>query len=141
VHYTARGSALLVGGIQDTEVNCYDTRTHNGIYYPLPHPVGVSHISSNAGGSLVVTVTNDGVARLWRIPLSSQAPPKWLPDYLRALAGLAFSSEQQLVEVPTRERLVLRKKLLNLPRDSSVWDSIMRSTLQRAPGVSPPATK
>ncbi|MBA3351523.1 MAG: hypothetical protein H0U23_03705, partial [Blastocatellia bacterium] len=131
VRYTAGGNALLVGGIEDTEVNYYDTNTRNSLFLPLPHPAGVSQIASNPSGSLVVTVTNDGVARLWRMPTTSQPPPKWLPDYLRALGGLSFSAEQRLSEVPIRERLALRKKLLDLPRDSSVWSSIMRSSLQQ----------
>jgi WD40 repeat protein/serine/threonine protein kinase len=144
VRYAAGGKALLVGGADSTEVTCYDTKTHDSLYLPLPHPTGVSQITSNSDGLLVVTVTTDGVARLWRIPKTSQPPPKWLPDYLRTVGGLSFSTRQQLVEVPTRERLTLRKKLLEMPPDSSVWDSIMRSTLQRAAGgptASSPATK
>lgn len=132
VHYTAAGKALLVGSVDDTEVNCYDTKTHDSQYFPLPHSTGVSHVTANATGSLVVTVTNDGVARLWRIPDAfSESLPKWLPDYLRALGGLTFTAKQQLVDVPTRARLALRKKLLDMPADSSVWDSMMRSSLQR----------
>ena len=90
----------------------------------------MSLITSNRDGSLVVTVTNDGVARVWRIPTASVSPPKWLPDFLRTIGGLSFSSHQQLVQTPTRERLALRKKLLALPADSSVWSTIMRSSLQ-----------
>lgn len=140
VRYTAGGNALLVGGIEDTEVNYYDAKTHNSLCLPLPHPDGVSQIASNARGSLVITVTNDGVARLWRIPTTSQPPPKWLPEYLRALGGLSFSAQQQLTQATTRERVALRAKLLAMPLDSSVWDSIMRSTLQRTPGSGPEAS-
>ena len=141
VRYTAGGNALLVGGIEDTEVNYYDTKTRISLYLPLPHPAGVAQIASNVSGSLVITVTNDGVARLWRIPATSQPPPKWLPEYLRALGGLSFSVGQQLSQVPTRERIALRKKLLDTQPQSSLWDSIMRSTLQRTPGALPPAAK
>ncbi len=131
LHFTAGGKALLVGGVEDTMVTCYDTKTHEALYLPLPHPAGISHITANASGSLVATVTNDGAARLWRIPHTAQPPPAWLPDYLRAIGGMAFSADQRLVEVPTRERLALRQKLLAMPPDPSEWDTIMRSSLQR----------
>lgn len=131
VHYTAGGNALLVGGVEDTVVNYYDTKTHDSLRLPLPHSTGVSQITANASGSLVVTVTTDGVARWWRIPSTSQAPPNWMPEYLRALGGLSFSAGQQLTQVSTRERLALRKKLLDMPTDASVWDSLMRSSLSR----------
>jgi hypothetical protein len=131
VHYTANGNALLAGSINDTEVNYYDAKTHNSLYLPLPHPTGVSQITSNEEGSLIVTVTNDGVARLWRMPSTSQPPPKWLPDYLRALGGLSFSSQQQLTQVSTRERLKLRKELLSHGSEDSIWDTIMRGSFQR----------
>jgi WD40 repeat protein len=126
--YTAGGNALLVGGIEDTTVKRYAPQTHNDLGIALPHPEGVSHITSNADGSLVITITNDGVARLWRIPTTSTPPPKWLPEYLRALGGLTFSEQQQLTPVSTRERLELRRKLLNLPSDHSTWDKVMRSS-------------
>jgi WD40 repeat protein len=132
VRYTAGGNALLVGGIEDTEVNIYDTETRNSLSHPLPHPAGVSQIASNASGSGVVTVTNDGVARLWRIPTTSQGPPPWLPEYLHALGGLSFSAGQQLTQVPTRERLDLREKLLDQPREGSVWEDLMLQTFQHA---------
>jgi WD40 repeat protein len=126
LHYTANGKALLTGGTEDLDVDCYDTKTHNALYLPLPHSAGVSHITSNTDGSLVITITNDGVARLWRIPTTSEPPPKWLPEYLRALGGLSFSSQQQLMQVSTRERLRLREQLLAQAADGSVWDSVMR---------------
>ncbi len=132
VRYAAGGNALLVGGLEDTEVNLYDTKTRNSLSHALPHPAGVSQIASNASGSRVITVTTDGVARLWRIPSTSQGPPPWLPEYLRALGGLSFSTGQQLTQVPTRERLDLRKKLLHAPRESSVWDEVMTWSFQRA---------
>lgn len=131
LHFVAGGKALLVGGVEDTTVTCYDTKTHEALYLPLPHPVGISQITASASGSLVATVANDGVARLWRIPHTAQPPPAWLPDYLRAIGGMAFSAEQRLVEVPMRERVALRQKLLAMPPDSSEWDAIMRSSLQR----------
>ncbi len=131
VRYTAGGKALLVGGIEDTEVNYYDTNTRNSLFLPLPHPAGLSQITSNASGSRVVTVTNDGVARLWRIPTTSQSLPKWLPEYLRALGGLSFSTGQQLTQVPTRDRLAIRKQLLNAQRDLSVWDEVMAWSFHR----------
>ena len=139
VRYTPNGNELFVGGSEDTEVNCYDAKTHNSLYLPLPHPTGVSHITSNADGSLVITVTNDGVARLWRIPITSEAPPKWLPDYIRALGGLAFTPQQQLVQVSTRERLELRKKLLGQPVENTLWDKIMRLSFAQnaSPAPSP----
>lgn len=126
VHFTAGGNVLLTGGIEDLEVNSYDIKTHNSLYIPLPHPTGVSRITANTSGSVVITVTNDGVARLWRIPTSSQRPPKWLPDYIRALGGLAFSAQQKLVQVSTRERLELRKKLLTQAPENTIWDRLMR---------------
>jgi hypothetical protein len=126
VRYTPDGNALLVGGIEDTEVNCYDTKTRNSLYLPLPHPTGVTQFTSNASGSRVITVTTDGVARLWRVPSTNEPPPKWLADYLRALGGLSFSTGQQLSQVPTRERVKLREALLNQPKESSVWDDVMR---------------
>lgn len=129
--FTNSGEALLVGAERDPEVSCYDTKTHNSLYVSLPHPIGVSHITSNADGSLVVTVTTDGAVRLWRIPTATTPPPKWLGDYLRALGGLSFSAEQQLTQVPTRARLELRKALLARPRDSSVWDKVMSWSFQR----------
>ncbi|MBA2430978.1 MAG: WD40 repeat domain-containing protein, partial [Chthoniobacterales bacterium] len=125
VRYTAGGNSLLVGGVEDTEVSCYDTKTHDGLFLPLPHPEGVSQITSNASGSLVITVTNDGVARLWRIPTASGTLPNWLADYLRAVGGLSFSAGQQLAQVPTRDRLALRAKLLSAKREPSVWESVM----------------
>ena len=131
LRFTGGGNALLVSGTQDTDVDCYDTKTHNPLYIPLPHPTGVSHITSNSDGSLVITVTNDGVARLWRIPTTSEPPPKWLPEYIRALGGLAFSPQQQLVQVPTRERLELRKKLLNQPPENTIWDKLMRMSFEQ----------
>jgi hypothetical protein len=85
----------------------------------------------------VITVTTDGVARLWRIPSTNEPPPKWISDYLRALGGLAFSTQQQLVQVTTRERLELRKKLLSQPRESTTWDKVMRSSFEQNP-ASPP---
>jgi WD40 repeat protein len=140
VRFTPNGKAILVGGIEDTEVNCYDTKTHNSLYIPLPHPVGVSHITSNFDGSLIITVTNDGVARIWRIPTTSEPPPKWLPEYIRALGGLAFSPQQQLVQVPTRERLELRKKLLSQPPENTIWDKLMRWSFEQKPGPPPPVS-
>jgi WD40 repeat protein len=131
VRFTASGNALLTGGIEDLDVNCYDTKTHNSLYLPLPHPTGVSQITSNSDGSLVITVTNDGVARLWRIPSTSQLPPKWLADYIRAVGGLAFTTQQQLFQVPARERLELREKLLNQPHENTIWDKLMRWSFER----------
>ncbi len=132
MRYTARGKALLVGGIEDVDVNYYDTETRNSLFLPLPHPAGVSQIASNASGSLVVTVTNDGVARLWRMPSSIPVPPpKWLGEYLRAFGGLSFSAGQQLTQAPTRERLSLREKLLRGQHDSSLWDEVMAWSFQR----------
>lgn len=137
VRFTPNGKAILVGGIEDTEVNCYDAKTHNSLYLPLPHPTGVSHITSNSDGSLVITVTNDGVARLWRIPTTSEPPPKWLPEYIRALGGLAFTPQQQLVQVPTRERLELRKKLLSQPPENTIWDKLMRWSFEQKRSAAP----
>lgn len=131
MRYTAGGKALLIGGIEDTEVNYYDTKTRNSLYHPLPHPTGVTQIASNASGSLIVTVTDEGDARLWQIPATSQPPPQWLPEYLRALGGLSFSAGQQLSQVPTRERLTLRARLLNGPRDDSAWDKAMAWSFRR----------
>ncbi|MBA3831159.1 MAG: WD40 repeat domain-containing protein [Chthoniobacterales bacterium] len=133
VRFTARGNALLVNGSEKTEVTCYDVKTHDSLYLPLSHPQPVTHVAANTSGSVVVTVTNDGVARLWRIPHTTQPPPASLPDYLRAIGGLAFSTDQRLLEVPTRERLALRQKLIAMPRDSSQWGSIMRSSFQQLP--------
>lgn len=130
VRYTAGGNALLVGSMEDTEVNYYDAKTRNSLYLPLPHPTGVTQITSNASGSLVITVTTDGFARLWRIPSTSEPIPKWLPDYLRALGGLSFSAGQQLSQVPTRERLKLRKALLERQEESLVWDGVMRRSFR-----------
>src|SRR5260370_4588062 len=45
VRFTPNGNAILVGGIEDTEVNFYDSRTHNSLYLPLPHPTCVSYIT------------------------------------------------------------------------------------------------
>jgi WD40 repeat protein/serine/threonine protein kinase len=137
LRFTAGGNALLVAGTEDTDVDCYDTKTHNPLYLRLPHPTGVSHITSNSDGSLVITVTNDGVARLWRIPSTSQLPPNWLPEYLRALGGLAFSPQQQLVQVSTKERLKLRQELLSQPPENSAWDKIMRWSFERERGSAP----
>ncbi len=131
VRFTANGNALLVGGVEDAEVTCYNTKTHDSQYLPLPHSMGVSHITANTSGSLVVTVTNDGIARLWRVPTTNESPPKWLPDYLRAVSGLAFSNQQRLVEVPMRERVELRKKLLDMPRDSSDWSKLVKASFGR----------
>ncbi|MEP6820962.1 MAG: protein kinase [Chthoniobacterales bacterium] len=131
VRYTDAGNTLLVGGVEDTEVSCYDTRTHHGLVLPLPHPAGVRQIISNANGSLVVTVTNDGVARIWRIPTASGPLPNWLADYLSALGGLSFSAGQQLAQVPTRDRLALRGKLLGTERESSIWDPVLLWSFQR----------
>jgi eukaryotic-like serine/threonine-protein kinase len=131
VRYTGRGNALLVGGIEDTQVNYYDVKTRNSLYLPLPHPAGVTQITCNASGSLVITVTNDYVARLWRMPSTSEPIPKWLPEYLRALGGLSFSAGQQLSVVPTRERLALRQVLLNRQQESSVWEGVMRRSFQQ----------
>lgn len=137
LRFTDGDSALLVSGTEDTDVDCYDTKTHNTRYLPLPHPTGVSHIAANASGSLVITVTNDGVARLWRIPTSSEPPPKWLPQYLRAVGGLAFSSQQQLSQVSTRERIKLREELLAHTPDGSIWDKLMRWSFQQGRGPLP----
>ena len=135
VRFTPSGNAVLVGGIEDTEVNCYDTKTHNSLYVPLPHPVGVRHITSNFDGSLIITVTNDGVARIWRIPTTSEPPPKWLPDYLRAIGGVTFTPQQQLVQVPTRERLEWRTRLLSQPPGNTIWDKLMRSSFEQNQGA------
>ena len=126
VHYTAGGNALLVGSIEDTKVTCYNTKTPDSPYLPLPHPKGVSQITSNADGSVVITVTIDGIARLCRIPTTDEPPPKWLPDYLNALSGLTFSSQQRLAEVPMRKRVELREKLLSQPPENTIWDKLMR---------------
>ncbi|MEP6809770.1 MAG: protein kinase [Chthoniobacterales bacterium] len=138
VRYTAGGKSLLVGGIEDTDVSCYNTTSHESLFLPLPHPEGVSQISSSASGSLVVTVTNDGVARLWRIPSAPSTLPNWLTDYLRAVGGLSFSAGQQLAQVPMRERLAIRAKLLSAEHEPSIWDSVMASSFRRdvshAPG-------
>ncbi len=134
LRFTEGGKALLVGAEQDPEVGCYDTKTHNERYLPLPHSTGVSHITANADGSRVITVTTDGAVRLWRIPSTNEPPPKWLADYLRAIGGLAYSSNQQLVEVQMRERVALRQKLLAMPTDASVWDSVMRASFKGAIG-------
>jgi WD40 repeat protein len=135
--FTPTGKAILVGGMEDTEVNCYDSKTHNSLYLPLPHPVGVSHITSNSDASLVITVTNDGVARLWRIPTTSEPPPKWLPKYIRALGGLAFTPQQQLVQVSTKERLKLRQELLSQPPENTIWDKLMRWSFEQERKASP----
>jgi hypothetical protein len=82
-------------------------------------------------------VTNDGVARLWRIPSTSQLSPKWLPQYLRALGGLAFSPQQQLVQVSTKERLNLRQELLRQSPENSVWDRIMRWSFEQERSAAP----
>jgi WD40 repeat protein/serine/threonine protein kinase len=137
LRFTAGGNALLVAGTEDLDVDCYDTKTHNSLYFPLPHPTGVSHITSNATGSLVITVTNDGIARLWRIPTASEPPPKWLPEYLRAIGGLAFSAQQQLVQVSTRERLKVRQELLGHLPENSIWDKLMRWSFEQEPGPMP----
>lgn len=131
LRYTDNGSKLLAGGADDNEVHCYDTRTHGEVYLPLPHPTGVSHITANADGSQIITVDNDGVARLWRIPSTSDPPPRWLPDYLRCIGGLVFSEHQQLVQVTTRDRLALRKKLLAQPPENTAWDKLMRQSFTR----------
>jgi WD40 repeat protein/serine/threonine protein kinase len=136
LHYTAGGKALLVGGVEDTEVTCYDTKTHDSVYLPLPHSTGVSQITSNPSGALVITVSDDGVARLWRIPSTTELRPRWLPDYLRAVSGMAFSSQQRLIEVPMRERVELRKKLLEMAAGDSIWETTMRSSLTTASGAS-----
>jgi hypothetical protein len=56
---------------------------------------------------------------------------------LSALSGTMFSTEQQFTQVATRERVALRKALLNQSRENSVWDTIMRwsfeHTASRAP--------
>jgi WD40 repeat protein len=131
LRFTAGGNALLVAGTDDTDVDCYDTKTHNHLYPPLPQPTGVSHITANTSGSLVITVTNDGVARLWRIPTTSEPPPKWLSEYLRALGGLAFTPQQELVQVPTRERVELRKKMLSQPPENTIWEKLMRWSFEQ----------
>jgi WD40 repeat protein len=131
VRYTDRGNALLVGGIEDTEVNCYNTTTRRGLFLPLPHPEGVTHVAASADGSLIGTVATDGIGRLWRIPSASIPPPRWLRDYLSALSGTMFSTEQQFTQVATRERVALRKALLNQPRENSVWDTITRWSFER----------
>jgi WD40 repeat protein len=137
LRFTAGGNAVLVSGTQDTDVDCYDAKTHNSLYLPLPHPTGVSHITSNSDGSLVITVTNDGVARLWRIPTTSESPPKWLPKYIRALGGLAFTPQQQLVQVSTKERLKLRQELLSQPPENTIWDKLMRWSFEQERRAAP----
>lgn len=131
VRFTPNGNALFVGSRESTQVNCYDVRTHDSLCVPLAHPTGVSNITTNADGSLVISLTTDGVARLWRIPTTSESPPKWLPDYVRALGGLAFTSQQQLIQVSMRERLRLRKELLSRPPENSIWDKMMRWSFKR----------
>ena len=98
---------------------------------------GVVSLSASSDGSEIVTVTADGTARLWRIPSASVPPRKWLPDYLRAIGGLSFSAEQQLTQVPTADRLRLRKALLENVRGSSVWDDIMRWSFEQERSVAP----
>jgi hypothetical protein len=64
------------------------------------------------------------------MPSASIPPPRWLGDYLRAIGGVAFSAEQQLTQVSTAERLRLRQTLLENVHGSSIWDGVMRQSLQ-----------
>lgn len=137
LRYSGDGTSLLIGGSDNNEVDCYDVGSHDNIFLSLPHAAGISQIASSVSGSSVITLTNDGVARLWRIPKTTEAPPKWLPEYLRALGGLTFSPQQQLVQVSTRERLELRKKLLAQQPENTIWDKVMRWSFQQEPGPAP----
>ena len=137
VRYIAGGRALLAASTQDNEVNCYDPATGTALFPGLPHTEGVISVSASSDGSEIVTVTADGTARLWHIPSASVPPPKWLGDYLRAIGGLAFSPQQQLVQVSTKERLKLRQKLLSQAPANTIWDKIMRSSFEQK-ASSPP---
>ena len=117
---------MLAASNQDNEVNCYDPAAGTALFPGLPHTTGVVSVSVNRDGSEIVTITADGTARLWRIPTATVPPPKWLGDCLRAIGGLAFTPEQQLVQISTKERLKLRQELLSQPPKNSTWDKIMR---------------
>ncbi len=131
VRYIADGRALLAASTQDNEVNCYDPTTGTALFPGLPHATGVISASASSDGSEIVTVTADGASRLWRIPSTTVPPPKWLGEYLRAIGSLAFTPQQQLVQVSTKERLKLRQELLSQPLGNSVWDKIMRWSFEQ----------
>ena len=136
VHHIAGGRALLVGGPEDPVVNCYDTQTATTLL-SLPHPDGVIDLTASADGSRIITVARDGKARLWRVPSATVPPPEWLAKYLRAFGGLSFSTEQQFTQVSTRERIALRKALLDGQHESSVWESVMAWSFQRTASGAP----
>ena len=136
VRHIAGGRALLVGGPEDPVVSCYDTQTATTLL-SLPHPDGVIDVTASGDGSRIITVARDGKARLWRVPSATVPPPEWLGKYLRAFGGLSFSTEQQVTQVSTRERIAIRKALLDGQRESSVWESAMAWSFQRTASGAP----
>jgi WD40 repeat protein/serine/threonine protein kinase len=136
VRYCAGGRALLVAGAEDNAVNCYDTQTGTTLF-SLPHPDGVVDLTASADGSRIITVARDGKVRLWRVPSATVPPPEWLAKYLRAFGGLSFSTEQQFTQVTTRERVALRKALLDQRQEPSIWQSVMAWSFQRTASRAP----
>jgi eukaryotic-like serine/threonine-protein kinase len=128
LRWSVDSKRLAVSGSEDHSVYCHNAETFALALEPFPHPSGVRQVAVSDNGSQILTVGADGKVRLW--PVSAPIPPpEWLRDYLRAVCGVAFSKEQQLVQVPMSERLALRAKLLATQPPDPVWAEVLRRYL------------
>ncbi|MBA3963343.1 MAG: protein kinase [Chthoniobacterales bacterium] len=137
------GTAILVAGTRDSLLNCYDAAS-SSLLFSLPHRSSIADATATSDGRQIITLLNNGEVHLWRVPTATLPVPSWLNEFLAALGGLRFSAQQQMVEVPVRERVALRDKLLAMSPDNSVWDSVMRESFKQARGeatIAPPSTR
>ena len=122
--WSGDGTRLLVAGSEDSYVYCYSADSSALALEPYPHGTGVAQIATSGEGAQILSVGTDGKVKLW--PTSAPIPPPdWLRDYLRAACGMAFSREQQLVQVPMSERLSLRARLLAAEAPDSAWREVL----------------
>ncbi len=107
---------------------------------PLRHDGPVTAASFSPDGCWVVTAGEDGAARVWE--WGGRDDGKEMPIALEALAGRRISDDGLLMDVPLRERLAWRDRLLAAPPDGSEWDRLLRWYMAdpRTRKISPHAT-
>jgi WD40 repeat protein len=118
---------MLVTASSDKMARLWDASTGKLVATLPGHGNMVRQALVHPDGAAILTVSNDGTARLWDIlPPNAGAPPAWFCDFLHYLAQERVNSEGEFEMLGAEEWLALRDRLRKLPRTASRNDPYLQ---------------